>query len=343
MRSLLITLTAIVILSGCATDLVYMNVQEPAPITIPSNIKAVGVINRSAPLKESKIMDGIDQVLSLETKNLDKDGSAECVSNLNVELQKNTRFSSVKMLNVTMKTSGAGIFPAPITWDSVGILCKQNGVDALFVLELFDTDSKISYATHSTTVKTPLGDIPAIEHEATMKTLVKGGFRIYDGTNKTIISEYTMNRDHVASGRGINPVAAASALVGRKEAVKQIGGNMGIDYAQLILPYWINVTRDYYVKGTDNFKTAKRKAQSGNWDGAAELWKKETDNSKAKVAGRACYNMAIINEINGNLDDAIGWAQKSYEDYGNRLALSYVNVLRNRKARIDKLNRQQGQ
>lgn len=78
----------------------------------------------------------------------------------------------------------------------------------------------------------------------------------------------------------------------------------------------------------NNFVIAKRKAQTGNWDNAAELWKKETTNTKSSVAGSACYNMAIINEINGELDEAISWAQKSYKDYNNKLALEYVKILK---------------
>jgi hypothetical protein len=90
------------------------------------------------------------------------------------------------------------------------------------------------------------------------------------------------------------------------------------------------VYRDYYVKGTNNFKVARRKAQLGKWDEAGELWKKETTNPGAKIAGRACYNMAIINEINGDLPLAVEWAQKSYEDFNNKLALDYVRILENR-------------
>lgn len=41
--------------------------------------------------------------------------------------------------------------------------------------------------------------------------------------------------------------------------------------------------------------------------------------------------MAIINEINGDLDKAIEWASKSYTDYGDKLALRYLNLLKNRK------------
>jgi hypothetical protein len=52
--------------------------------------------------------------------------------------------------------------------------------------------------------------------------------------------------------------------------------------------------------------------------------------------------MAIISEINGDLDGAISWAQKSYEDYNIKLALRYVRVLRDRKVRNSILEEQQG-
>jgi hypothetical protein len=51
--------------------------------------------------------------------------------------------------------------------------------------------------------------------------------------------------------------------------------------------------------------------------------------------------MAIINEINGDIDLAIECAQKSYEDFDNKLALLYLNILKNRKTRIKMLNHQQ--
>jgi hypothetical protein len=108
-----------------------------------------------------------------------------------------------------------------------------------------------------------------------------------------------------------------------------------------LIPYRIRVTRDYYVKGTDNFRTARRKAQTGNWDGAAAIWKKETTNANSTVAGRACYNMAIICEINGELELGINWAKKAYEEYNNKLALNYIRILKNRQANDELLKQQQ--
>ncbi len=158
--------------------------------------------------------------------------------------------------------------------------------------------------------------------------------------HRTILDEYIIGRDLSSSGSGINPAVAASALIGRKEAVKEGGIEAGQAYASRILPYWIRVSREYFVGGDQNFKIAQRKAQSGNWDGAAEIWLEETKSPNATLAGRGCYNMAIIAEINGDLDGAIQWAQKSYETYNIRLALNYVNILRYRKQQNDLLKSQ---
>jgi hypothetical protein len=227
-----------------------------------------------------------------------------------------------------------------LKWEIVEMICDEKEVEALFALEKYDTDTRLNYLSHKTALATPLGRIPGMEHQVDMETLVKTGWRIYYPATQTILDEYTNNESIVFKGTGISPLVAASALIGRKEAVKQVSNKAGQDYATRILPYRIRVTREYYVKGTNNFKIAKRKAQLGNWNEAGELWDKETGNSSRKIAGRACYNMAIINEINGDLNAALKWAQKSYEDYNNKLALNYSRILENRIYRSPVSNEQ---
>jgi hypothetical protein len=342
-RSVFFLVVVVIFFLSCSkTNLVFMNVQEPAPVSMPPSIKTIGVINRSLSSDETKKVNVIDQVLSAETPDLDKEGAIEGIGGLRDELTKNDRFTEVVVLNdLDMRTTGSGVFPAALPWETVQKICTEHHLDALFALELFDTDTKINYTTKPITIKTPLGSIPGFEHQANMATYVKTGWRIYDPAGHNVIDEYTIGKTLNFAGNGITPALALQGLIGRKDAVKQAANSAGHEYAAGILPFWIRVTRDYYVKGTNNFAIAKRKAQTGNWDDAAKLWEKETTNNDRKIAGMACYNMAIINEINGDLDAAINWAQKSYEDYNNKLALKYVNILRNRKARVNTLKRQQ--
>jgi hypothetical protein len=317
-----------------------LSVLKPAPVSIPANIKTVALVNRSKASGESQTLDAIHKALSLESNDLQQAGANGSLRGLKDELMKNTRFTEVKPLNIDLRSFGAGIFPTPMQWDSVEKICRENNTDALFSLELFDTESKLNYSASPAQVNLGVTSLPAIAHQVNMATSVKTGWRIYDPSTRTILDEYILGEDISASGSGINPAVAASSLIGRKEAVTDVGIKAGEAYADRILPYWIRVSRDYFVSGNENFVTAKRKAQAGNWDGAAQLWLQETKSTDGKLAGRACYNMAIISEINGDLDGAIQWAQKSYENYNIRLALHYVNILKNRQRQNELLKSQ---
>lgn len=205
-------------------------------------------------------------------------------------------------------------------------------------MSFYDTDSKVNYRTINSQINNSFGiKIPIIEHEATVNTIIKSGFRIYDNIDKVISDNYVANKSVSLHGRGINPMKAFETILGRKDAVYSASKNIGQEYALRILPYNIRVSREYYVKGTSNFEIGQRRAQAGKWDSAAELWLLETKNSDPKIAGRACYNMGIINEINGDLDKAIEWTTISYTDYGDKLALRYLNILKNRKAKNSQL------
>jgi hypothetical protein len=331
-------------LCSCGTEQLYMTVNEPAPVTLPKTIKKVGILNRSRPADANKVMNTIDLILSEKGPELDKEGSKEGIRGLKDALMENARFTEVVVLDqLDIRTPAVGTFPTALSWDVIETICKTNQLDALFVLEMFETDSKITYMPVPVQVATPFGQVPAIEHDASMLTTVKTGWRIYDPGIRFIADQFTTSKSMTFSSRGINPVAAAATLLSRKDAVNQTGYLGGKHSAARILPYRQRVYRDYYVNGSYDFKIAKRRARTGNWDGAAEIWLKETTNPDPKIQGRAFYNMAIINEMNGDLDKAIDWAARAYENTNNKLALRYLNVLKNRKYLMSKLRVQEEQ
>jgi len=328
---------------SCKTNQLYLNVIEPAPVTIAKDIKKVGVINRSMPTDETKILDVLDKALSLEGVDLDKDGAMQAISGLSAELLNNARFDEVKTLsNIDFRTPKLGIFPVPLSWEIVDKICKETGSDALFALEYYDTNTKLNYNVTETGSKEVLGvKIPTAVHQANMETIVKTGWRIYDPVNRQIADEFNHLQSVVFSGKGPSPLVAVAGLIGRKEAIIDVSNKAGHNYALRIIPFRNRVYRDYFVKGTNNFKIAKRKAQMDQWDEAGQLWEKETNNPKRKVAGRAYYNMGIINEINGNVDEALNWVQKSYADYNIKQAKEYSRILENRLYKLQVLNEQE--
>jgi hypothetical protein len=339
---LIILLAAVV--CSCKTNLVYIRATNPAPVTISNNSKNIGIVNRSIPSGDNKSLNTIHQATSGETLKLIKEASTECIRGLNDALTQNKRFDIIKPLNqVELTTPVAGSFPSQLSWTQVESICNDNGVDLLFVLEVFDTELKVIPLTPPPTKITNVMDVinTVTQSQVNINTTVKTGWRIYDPKNKYILDEFPLSDYMSITANASTIVNTTEAMLGRNEAIKQSANKLGNMYADRIIPYYLTVTRDYYVKGNRNFKIATRKARTRNWDGAGEIWLKETNSSKRKIAGRACYNMAILGEINGDLDAAIQWAQKSYENYNNKLALKYVNILRYRKQTSQRLQNQQ--
>ncbi|MGB5371341.1 MAG: DUF6340 family protein [Flavobacteriaceae bacterium] len=330
-------------IGGCsATNQLTMGAVEPARVYIPSDVSKLGIINRSVPSEGNKAIDKLDQILSLEGLRLDKEGANAAVTGLFDELSRDDRFESVALLESTeAERKGLGVFPAPLNWETVNAICEANDVEVLFSLEVYDTDTQVNYETAMVDIPNNLGINASVPgHKVTLNTLIKAGWRIYDPVTRSVLDEWLTNDHITSSGQGINPVRAIEAVIGRKEAVLQQSTYGGNRYAASIRPLSKRISREYFVRGTDNFVMGKRRAQTGDWDGAAQLWEQDLDHPKSKVAGRAYYNMAISNEINGDLEKAMDLASRSYSDYNNRVALRYLNQLRYRMAEKAELHRQ---
>lgn len=324
------------ILSSCK-NYVRLTVSEPPVVFVSQNVQAVGLVNRSFLTGGGSAVEVIDAGLSLEGPELDREGSNAMVTGCHDRLVRMQRFEKVAILDSMTNESGTpGMMPAQMSWEEVERICLENDVQLLFVLEMFDTDTKINYDTRTKNVAGPLGtEIPVLQHRAAMRTNIFYAWRLYDPSNK-IIADWVNFRDHLSnqSAWTINPVQAAAGLIGRKDAVKQISRNNGENYASRIEEIRLRVRRQYFTRGSRDLRTAHRRALVGDWDGAAELWEKETNSPKRKVAGRATYNMAIISEIRGELDAAVNYAQTSYTDYNRRMGRDYARILVNRQQRL---------
>ncbi|WP_299440437.1 DUF6340 family protein [uncultured Aquimarina sp.] len=321
------------IIVGCGSKKsLKTEVIKPPIVSLDATVKRIGILNRSIPSDENAGLDQIDKILSIEGEKLDKEGAEQALIALKTALLKNPRFTEVTILPIKLKENpGGGVFPSSLSWDQIDNLCKTNNVDAIFTLALYDTDAKATYTVAETKIDGPLGiKIPAIEHKVNIDTKIKTGWRVYDPIRKKISDQLSVNEKTKSTGKGINPIKAIEAATNRKQSVLQISQKIASDYALRLLPYKDKVYRDYYVKATPNFEIAKRKVETGQWEGAAELWEKESTNQDPEIAGQACFNMAFYNEIKGDYTKAIEWATKAYTDYENKNALRYIDDLKER-------------
>ena len=310
---------------------VYLTITEPPAIYLTPDYTAVSILNRSTNSGKSKIIDVLENGLTLEG-NLDKKGAKQTIQGVFDRLKTNPQLSSVVILD-SMSVDGGPInaFPVPVKWENVESLCRANGSRLLFSLEIYNTDTRIAYSQQKVNNNTPLGNIPIIRHTATVTTVIKTGWRIYDPSQSIILDEFIITNQVTNTGTGLTPINALAAVVNREQSVLNLSQRIGEAYAERLLEHQIRVWRTYYKAGSQNLKTARRRAMVNDWEGAAELWMKDmTEGQKRKVLGRATYNMAIYEEVNGNLSKALEYAKQAYADYNVKIARDYVLKLERR-------------
>jgi hypothetical protein len=117
-----------------------------------------------------------------------------------------------------------------------------------------------------------------------------------------------------------------------KQALTETGIAVAIDLADEISTVWRTEHRAIYYKGDPELKHAADLVNANEWEQAMALWRNVAEKSKSKaVKSKAEMNLAVGYEIQGNLDEAISWAVKSYETMFRNNTYYYLEILKRRK------------
>ncbi len=340
-RNLYLLLTLLIsFLASCKMTSTGLQVLKPADVTVPEHIQKVAIVNRTRPDKENKTLNVVEGIFSGEGIGADKEGAEECIFGLRTALARTPRYEVVQPAGLNLKGTGTSVFPQPLSWPDVKKICEENKVDAVIALEAFDSDSRMHRDTRPVTVTNKDGSKSQVpEYLASLEMRLTCGWRIYDAKNEKIIDEHRSEAHRGFDSKGATPQAAESGLPWRRDAVKSTGQHAGDLYCYRIAPMWINVSRSYYKKGSDDLSDAAYFVRRGNWNDAIALWQKETGNADRKVAGRACYNMALASEKEGKLETALDWANKSFKN-GDKESPRYISILKGRIADQERLKDQ---
>ena len=318
-------------LSACTTSSVLVNIQSPAGINLPENIRNVVVVNKSCSSKDNLAGEIVEALIAVERVSEHRQGSEYCIEGLVNILTNSERFTLKNISGIELKGTGASTFPIPLDWNEVKSICGSYDSDALLVLETFDFDSRVSIGTPiARTRKVKKIKIQELRYPAKLTISIESGWRIYDVNKKQIIDEnkFIDVKDFSAWGNSFEE--AKLNLPSERRVIKELGLLAGEEYGFRISPKWIKVNRTYYIGKSEDLKLAKSYVKKGDWDAAIDIWKDLVDSPDKKIAGRSAYNMAIATEIRGELDIAIEWADKAGK-LGEKKAYSYINILQSRK------------
>ena len=342
---LLITSVFIIFLNSCSVSSVNFSGIEPADITIPEHINKVIVIDRSAPSKNNKAENILDGIISGEIIGLDSHGAEKCVFALEKSLSNSPRFSLIENNSIFLKGSGTSEFPSPLKWKKIQKLTKDYNVDALIILETFDSSSSfIDLGLRKKRVKKNGKWIKIFNNVVALDVEVQAGWRIYDIENQKIIDEKRFIDRKYFESTGNSFLLAKDNLPSLHNAVSEAAYFSGEQFYLRVSPHYIIINREYYknLKGIKGFKVkgneennmflnASKKVKLNDWEGAVKIWKKFVNHKNKIIAGRACYNMALASEANGKITIAIDWVKKSI-NFKNKKAANYLLALQKRNS-----------
>ncbi len=338
----------ILIVSGlfsCKTKSLSVQVLKPADIFVPTDINTLAVVNRSLPQKGdgSRVVNVLEGLVTGEGIFVDRNASEKCINGLADGLMNSPRFKVTVPTGLDLRGTGTARFPEPLDWAQVEDICKDYSADALVLLETFDSNLSRRFNVQSKTRTEDGKEIKYNEHTANLDISINAGWRIYYPVEKRIVDQSVFTDNKGWGEKGMTKAEAEGKLPKPEFAVEDAGYFAGKQYAKRISPTWIWVPRKYYVKGNDDFKQARYKVQAKQWEDAADIWQRYVNDPDTKIAGYACYNMALASEVLGKYQIALDWAKKSYSDYYLKAAGDYIYILEQRIRDEEKLDRQMNQ
>ena len=316
-------------ISGCS-KYGYVSLNYPtAPLAyLPDSINTIAAVNRSLTMEEDQDSKIIEAIVTSEVAGSDRLASDESIKGV---LDAGNALEDVQIVipgKVRMYGTGTRQLPELLDWDQVAEICETEGADALLVLETFDsnTDLLLSTATDQVASIISTGFVkPVLPGQIEMNVVCY--WRLYDPHTKMIIDQYQHNSYMTFdTNGGILP----------PHALPETAYASGRAYIQRFLPGYYVVKRELYKRTSGSakrqFKAGYRRTEVANWQGAIEIWDELADHGKRKTVGRACLNIAVANEVLGNTDIALEWAQRSYEYYDDKLGRRYAKILLKRRS-----------
>lgn len=334
-------LLIVLLFSSCKMRSTSLEVLIPAEIDIPQHVQSVAVANRSLPEKGNKLGNIFEGIITGEPLFADREGSNQCTNGLVYKLNESPRFSAVLATSDNLYGTGTRAFATHLSWSAVDSICKNYKADALILLEAFDSNTGKSSDSRRVKKKDKDGnEYYVTEYSAEMCINVNAGWRIYDNVNQVIIDQNSFIDEKCWRGRGETLIKAERRLPSQRAAINDAGYFSGEMYGVRISPNWILVSRRYFVKGDPGFENAKEQIKYDNWEAAETIWLELSNSADPKIAGRACYNLALANEIDGNLKNAIVYANKALKMYQIKQARQYLAELEQRQRDQERLDKQ---
>ncbi|PKQ66913.1 hypothetical protein BZG01_08915 [Labilibaculum manganireducens] len=306
MKRIFLIVTSLFLLSSCQTLSLYSFQGLNAPkILIPADVKTIGFVDRNTSFKIDTVSQYylINSTLLTDTTDYSTDISTNCYLGFTENLSEYLAMDSIPFIQLDKKEISGDRDYTPMKWELVDSICESNGSDILICLE--DVQLYNKYTVFEDILNYGITDANYF-----------AVWRIYDPLKQTYLDEQIVidSLFSEVTSPSYNRLIEEK-LPKRKDLFKDVSYEIGNQYADMLAPKWIDITRKYFASGDDRLAISKYYIDQGDWETPISLWTEISDEKDDKLAGRASYNLAVAYEIKEDYVQANRWIRKSIFHY----------------------------
>ena len=277
---------------------------NPAPITFPSNINTVMIIDNSAQQPDNVghrywSMTNHDSIIAVSA---DSTAYLFCTS-LGKAIAESPLFEDIRICDDTLRRDSLFFKIQPFTRDEVESICEEYGTDALITLD------KLNFQTTLYTL-----NLRNNTGENSISVEISGELRaLWPGQPNLYVFPFSDTLIWSASDEYYFPMLASFTPSDVKEAMRYFSEYMGYKTHTFFVPHWSEEKRWFYRSFSSEWRRATAFASAKRWEEAAKIWTpmyEKTTHWKQK--SQLASNLALCYEISGDFSKALEYAQVAY-------------------------------
>ncbi len=328
------------LLSSCGTSRIVFDIITPPEINLPGGIENSAVVSLVSP-DIGNDLENVNELFKGRGELINQVAAQGCIEGFRKEIESNTNILLEQVLLPEEEILHSQE-QMDLPWEVLDSICIALDKESVIALKSFDSRTAMDYSGYDRkTEKNPM-KVWSIDfaynvstdyvYIARLKVYVNIGWKIYHPAERTIVQDRVYYDSLFTEAKGMTKNEAERGLPGIKNAVEDAGYVAGARFASKISPRRTAVERKYFKSGNEDFKQANTFVEMRYWDEAAEYWEKNIENPKPKIAGCARYNLALICEMNGKLEEAIDLVKSAGKQYHHKVIETYLQILMNRKS-----------
>ncbi len=224
-------------------------------------------------------------------------------------------------------------------------IADSTGADLFLSFDFFASQNGI-FTTHFKPNKSDTSGILLNDfntyRDATEVVHILSGWNFYDLKKQKLIFSHLKTDTITWTEPVYNINIAKRILPSRRNAVLNAADIAGNQFVEFLVPHWLEVERMYYKFAQGELKSANHLIKQNRWMEAAAIYRKNTKNRNKKMASKCMFNMALVCEMNGDMEAAFDWVTKSMnanhkDPYHKGNCENYSRILGQRKSDIQKI------